>query len=399
MTTVTITVNGELASADIEPRTHLADFLREFVRATGTHLGCEHGVCGSCTVLVNGVPVRSCITLAVACEGQNVRSVEGFEGDSVMESLRAAFSREHALQCGFCTPGMLIAARDIVLRLPDADEARIRRELAGNLCRCTGYLGIIKAVHSVVREQAELKSMAGSALVVAAASATILPATLDEARHKPTSAPLSGLVRASGAGAPVTLLQSKQGGTVFEENFVIRRPPSEVWEALADFPMLASCLPGAELIEHDQQNVKGRITVRLGPINAVFSGSAVITRDNAAMCGSVRGAGTDNDSKSRTTVLANYRVTANSVGPSASVNLQVEYNLQGPLAQFSRSNLAQELGRRLIGEFASSLNERLQHPHTGAVARPASLNANALIWAALCQKLKLLIARIMGGRR
>jgi carbon-monoxide dehydrogenase small subunit len=398
MTKVSITVNSEPALAEIEPRTHLADFLREHVRATGTHLGCEHGVCGSCTVLLNGVPVRSCITLAVACEGQNVRSIEGFEDDPVMESLRAAFSREHALQCGFCTPGMLIAARDIVLRLPDADEARIRRELAGNLCRCTGYLGIIKAVHTVVQEHAKLKGTAGSASVKAAVSATTLPQTLDEARHEPTAAPLSGLVRASEAGVPAAPLQSKQGWTLFEEQFVIHRPASEVWEALANFPMVASCLPGAELIEHDQEKVKGRMTVRLGPINAAFSGSAVITRDNAAMCGSVRGAGTDSGSRSRTTVRASYRVAANPAGPGGSVTLQVEYNLQGPLAQFSRSNLAQELARRLIGEFASSLNERLQHPHAGATATPAPLNANALIWAALRQKLKRLIARIAGGR-
>src|SRR5437870_2511238 len=115
MTPITLTVNGERVAAQVEPRTHLADFLREQLRLTGTHLGCEHG--------------------------------------AAMAALRAAFSREHGLQCGFCTAGMLIAARDIVLRVPDADDKRIRVELSGNLCRCTGYLGIVKAVASVLDER------------------------------------------------------------------------------------------------------------------------------------------------------------------------------------------------------------------------------------------------------
>ena len=396
MTTVSIIVNSEPVSAEIEPRTHLADFLREHVRVTGTHLGCEHGVCGSCTVLVNGVPIRSCITLAVACEGQEVRSIEGFDVDPVMESLRETFSREHALQCGFCTPGMLIAARDIVLRLPDADEARIRRELAGNLCRCTGYVGIIKAVHSVVQEHAKrIGTIATDSAPVKRAPTSALPPRLDQPRHQSVPAASAGLARASEAGEPTTT--PKQGWTRFEEQFIIHRPVTVVWEALANFPVIVSCLPGAELIEYDEQNVKGRIKVRLGPINAAFSGSAVITRDEATMSGSVRGAGTDDGSKSRTKGIATYRAVANPSGPGTCVSLEVEYNLQGPLAQFSRSELAQELGRRLIGEFASNLNGRLQNPQTSTTGRSAALNANALIWAALTQRLKRFFARIAGG--
>lgn len=120
-------------------RMHLGDFLRDELQLTGTHLGCEHGVCGACTVLVDGQPTRSCITFAVACEGREVTTIEGYDDDAVMRLLRPAFTRHHALQCGFCTPGMLTTARDIVLRLPNADEARVRLELSGNLCRCTGY--------------------------------------------------------------------------------------------------------------------------------------------------------------------------------------------------------------------------------------------------------------------
>ena len=153
MTQLSLTVNGETVSADVEPRLSLADFVRDQRRLTGTHLGCEHGVCGACTVLMDGEPIRSCITFAVVADGTEVTTIEGFDDDEAMAQLRKAFHENHALQCGYCTPGMLVAARDIVLRLPDADEARVRLELAGNLCRCTGYVGIVDAILAVLEER------------------------------------------------------------------------------------------------------------------------------------------------------------------------------------------------------------------------------------------------------
>lgn len=153
MKTVSLQINGVVATSVAEDRTHLADLLREHHGLTGTHLGCEHGVCGACTVEIDGVPARSCIALAHACEGRHIRTIEGFDDDEVMTQLRAAFSAEHALQCGFCTPGMLVTARDIVMRLPDADAERVRLELAGNLCRCTGYRGIVRAILLVLNQR------------------------------------------------------------------------------------------------------------------------------------------------------------------------------------------------------------------------------------------------------
>jgi carbon-monoxide dehydrogenase small subunit len=153
VTTVSLTVNGAPASAAVEPRTSLADALREHLLLTGTNVGCEHGVCGACTVLIDGAPARSCITLAVACDGAEVRTIEGLDDDPVAAQLREAFAAEHALQCGYCTPGMLITARDIVTRIPDADEPRVREELAGNLCRCTGYVGIVRAILHVLADR------------------------------------------------------------------------------------------------------------------------------------------------------------------------------------------------------------------------------------------------------
>ena len=153
MTELSININGEHIKADVEPRLSLADFIRDRQRLTGTHLGCEHGVCGACTVLMNGEPVRSCITFAAVADGGEITTIEGFDQDEPMAQLRQAFHDNHALQCGYCTPGMLVAARDIVTRLPDADEDRVRLELAGNLCRCTGYVGIVKAILSVLDQR------------------------------------------------------------------------------------------------------------------------------------------------------------------------------------------------------------------------------------------------------
>ena len=146
-------INGRNVNAEVEPRTHLADFVREAQNLTGTHLGCEHGVCGACTILVDGVPVRSCITYAVSCAGASVTTIEGLDDDEIAKELRAAFSREHALQCGYCTPGMLISARDLVLRAQSPSEHDVRVAMSGNLCRCTGYVGIIDAIRSVIGDR------------------------------------------------------------------------------------------------------------------------------------------------------------------------------------------------------------------------------------------------------
>jgi carbon-monoxide dehydrogenase small subunit len=148
-----LTVNGRAVEVQAEPRDHLADVLRNILLLTGTHIGCEHGVCGACTVELDGAPARSCIAFAGSCDGAVVRTIEGFDDDAVMAALRDAFSAEHALQCGYCTPGMLVTARDIVLRLPNADDKRVREELAGNLCRCTGYRGIVRAIRRVLDER------------------------------------------------------------------------------------------------------------------------------------------------------------------------------------------------------------------------------------------------------
>jgi carbon-monoxide dehydrogenase small subunit len=139
-------VNGKPVAIEVEWRTSLADCLRNQLRLTGTHLGCEHGVCGACTVIVDGDAVRSCLMLAVQAEGSTVMTVEGLSHDDGLTPLQAAFKKHHALQCGFCTPGILTTAHALLSGEPDASEERIRLVLSGNLCRCTGYIPIVEAI-------------------------------------------------------------------------------------------------------------------------------------------------------------------------------------------------------------------------------------------------------------
>lgn len=371
MRRISLTVNGRPVEGAVEPRTSLADFLRDGLDLTGTRLGCEHGVCGTCTVLMDGAPVRSCILLAVACDGKSIRTVEGFDDDPTMSRLREAFSREHALQCGFCTAGMLISARDIVDRLDSPDEARIRKELNGNLCRCTGYLGIVRAIQSVIEEPPppQQGEVAGKGEA--------------EAGPPPKSIP-------GKAEAPV--LEGKRGWTRIEQRFRVERPRAEVWSMLGDPSAAAACLPGAEVTGIDGEKIEGRINLRLGPITASFAGSGVLTRDDAAWSGTLRGGGRDSLSATRVDAEIEYRLEAAAGGGGTEVSVTLEFRLTGPLAQFGRSGLVNDFANRLTAEFAANLSARM----TGEAAAkpgPPRLNLGSLLWSAIVARLR----RFLGG--
>ncbi len=151
---ITLTVNGEKLAERVEPRQTLVDFLRDNLGLTGSHVGCEHGVCGACTVRVDGEIVRGCLMLAVQCDGSKVETIEGISDSGEVADLQAAFEQRNALQCGFCTPGMIAAAQDLLARggVPSRDE--IREHISGNYCRCTGYHAIVDAVESVAQARA-----------------------------------------------------------------------------------------------------------------------------------------------------------------------------------------------------------------------------------------------------
>ena len=146
-----VTVNGRRYEARVEPRRLLSDFLRDTLGLTGTHVGCEHGVCGACTILVNVDSVRSCLTLAVRVDGMEIVTVEGLGSPDQLNALQTEFREKHGLQCGFCTPGMLITGMDLLKKYPLASDEEIREGLSGNLCRCTGYQNIVAAIRAVAR--------------------------------------------------------------------------------------------------------------------------------------------------------------------------------------------------------------------------------------------------------
>jgi carbon-monoxide dehydrogenase small subunit len=152
---ISLQVNGERVDAQVLPRLNLADFLREHLKLTGTHVGCEHGVCGACTVRVNGDIVRSCLILAAQTHGASIETIEGLSDSGEIADLQAAFRDRNALQCGFCTPGMLVAAQDLLKQEAEPDRERIREHLSGNYCRCTGYQAIVDAVEATARARRE----------------------------------------------------------------------------------------------------------------------------------------------------------------------------------------------------------------------------------------------------
>ena len=386
MNMIALTVNQRPVQAAAEPRTNLADFVRDKLDLTGTHLGCEHGVCGACTVLLDGVPARSCITYAVACEGAEVTTIEGLDEDGVTTELRAAFTREHALQCGYCTPGMLVSARDLVLRLPQADERSIRVGLSGNLCRCTGYVGIVRAVQSVIeaRRARDIAPMPGGGRKIlgpvgSGRSDVNRIERTQSVGIEPTSPDAVGVVPSIPDFIPATVL---------EQQFSVAHSPEQVFAMFGDIAAVAACLPGASLTAPPTpERVEGAIRVKIGPIAATFQGAARVERNPADMSGRIVGIGNDRRSRSSTQGEIRYRLVP--IEQGTRVDLSIGYTLTGMLAQVGRPGLVRDLASRLIAEFAGKLDRRLSGT---ADAAPAELNGMALVFGLLRAR----IARWLG---
>jgi carbon-monoxide dehydrogenase small subunit len=386
MSTIALTVNRRAVQASVEPRTSLADFVREKLDLTGTHLGCEHGVCGACTVLLDGMPARSCITYAVACEGADVTTIEGLDEDDVTAELRAAFTREHALQCGYCTPGMLVSARDLVRRLPDADERRIRAGLSGNLCRCTGYVGIVRAVQSVIEarraRQIAPEPDGGRKILGPVGSGRgvhpgpVLGERIGPAKHVETLPEAAVSV----AGIP-----DFTPATVLEQSFIVSHPPEQVFAMFDDIAAVAACLPGASLTAPPiADRIEGAIRVKIGPITAAFLGAARVERNPDHLSGRIIGIGSDRRSRSSTQGEIRYRLVPIDGSAATRVDLSIGYTLTGMLAQIGRPGLVRDLAARLIAEFAVNLDRRMSGKSIGdAVAAPAGLNGMSLVFGVL----------------
>jgi aerobic carbon-monoxide dehydrogenase small subunit len=394
MTTIGLTVNARPVKASVEPRTHLADFLRDNLDLTGTHLGCEHGVCGACTLLIDDMPARSCITYAVACDGARVTTIEGLDDDEITAELRVAFAREHALQCGYCTPGMLISARDLVLRLAEPDERSVRAGLGGNLCRCTGYVGIVRAVRAVIDQRRKR----GMAPIAGGGRKALGPVGSGNATNAAT-ATLAGKKaetpdQFSGAKAIPDFTPAK----VLSDHFTVPYPPDRVFDMLGDVRQVAACMPGASLTGvPTPERVEGAIRVKLGPISADFRGAARIGRDLENLSGRIVGMGSDQRSRSSTQGEIRYRLVPTEQGAATRVELSIGYSLKGMLAQIARDGLVRDLAARLTADFARNLDRHLSgHRLEGTTGGPQSLNGISLLIDLLRGRALKVIRRVRG---
>ena len=398
MRAVTLTVNGKAVTATVEPRTHLADLLREGLCLTGTHLGCEHGVCGACTLIVDGVPVRSCITYAAACEGASVTTIEGLDDDEIAGQLRTAFTREHGLQCGYCTPGMLVSARDLVLRMPQATEREIRIAMSGNLCRCTGYAGIVRAIQRVLAERQQKGIAAAnprSALGPAGAGhASASDGGQAVSTPRPTArAETTRTIAASAASEAMSTPQ-----TTLHESFIVDHPRKRVWSFFEKPAEVAQCLPGTSVIgTPSESHVDTRMRVRAGPIVAEFEGGADVTRDADNYSGVIRGHAQDARSRSATRGEIRYQLHEVEGGTATRVDVEIRFTLTGPLAQFSRSSLVRDIARRMTEAFSRNLQARLGGNGGAAVTPSSELNAGTLFASALWQRVKAFLRRLAGN--
>ena len=421
MKTIRLTVNREPREATVAARTQLAELLRDHLHLTGTHLGCEHGVCGACTVLVNGRPIRSCITWAQACEGAQVVTVEGLKDDPVGEALRDAFSRHHALQCGFCTPGMLATAWDVVTRLAPVDDAAIRRELNGNLCRCTGYMGIVAAVREVARQRrgegsadandvAEARESPGTpaasseppgigavgadetaARDFAAATSECtapLPAPFEPFEVDPAHLPAVA-TPASDADRAAT---RTDGWTGLERGFTLEQPVDALWTLFEDLPRIARCIPGVSIESAGADRFTGRAAIRFGPIGAAFEGEGRRETDAGRRIGAISGRGTDARGHATLEAELRYAMSGEDAPPDPKprprtrVDLAIRFRIQGGLAQFNRNDLVESFADVLLADFVRNC-ERLLAGEEVRSGRSAS--GLALLWRTIRARLGL----------
>jgi carbon-monoxide dehydrogenase small subunit len=407
MTAIELTVNGKPVQAEVAPRTHLADFLREHLLLTGTHIGCEHGICGACTVEINGEIARSCITYAVACDGAQVRTIEGFDDDALMGRLRQAFTEEHALQCGYCTPGMLIAARDLVRRRSALSRAEIRTEMSGNLCRCTGYVGIINAIERVAGQQQsdtsrDLPSATGwlgplpgptARSAATAATASIRRASEPGTREQPVRRPAARPIEVS-----VGQFEQVDGATQLTQSFVLQHSREAVWAVMRDLEAVARCVPGAALDGPPQDDkVKGRLNVKLGPIAASFAGEGTHRQIASEYRQIIDGHGGDRKSGSQISGSIDCRLSgvAGHAGAEATrVDVTMRYVLTGWLAQLGRSGMARDLARRIGEAFAQNLDAELTEP--GARSEAAPLRGFGLVRQLVLDRVRAWLAKIFG---
>jgi aerobic carbon-monoxide dehydrogenase small subunit len=392
---VAMTVNGTEVTVSVPARMHLADVLRERLGLTGTHLGCEHGVCGMCTVLVDGAAARSCLLFAVQCEGAEIVTVEGLGRPDDQHPLQRAFSAHHGLQCGFCTPGMLLSSYDLLATGPEGTAIppeRLPEEMSGVLCRCTGYRNILAAVADVAAAHPDglpgPRNCAARTLV--GRGAAVRTASTPEQGAEPSTEP-----------APphdVELPGGSPSATV-EVTHRLAAPVHRVWAVLADVPQLVRCLPGAELTEVlDRDRYRGRAAVALGPVKLSFTGLAqVVERDPDGRRMRVLARGADTGGSATQADIRLRVEPGDGVDGGAVLHADAALYLSGRIAQFGRA-LAGDVSRRMFERLCVNVE---QAARTGRAAeRPAKPpSALGMLLATAVDRLRAAVRRIRGGAR
>jgi xanthine dehydrogenase YagT iron-sulfur-binding subunit len=423
-----LTVNGEPVRLRLPPRVTLADALRDHLGLTGTHLGCEHGVCGMCTVLVDGQASRSCLLFACQLDGAEVVTVEGLSRPGELHPLQRSFGERHALQCGFCTPAFLLSAYDLLSRRPDVPDGELPAELSGVLCRCTGYRNILTAVGEVAAEYRDGGLPApgncvagpGGPTARARSSARVFPGGSGSVSLGTSSAPPSAQPAAAGAGPePAGAGPEPSGDGPVPPNITLPAgpptftttvastlavSPAEVWQVLADVHLVARCLPGAELTEDlGADRYRGRARVGVGPVRLSFQGLAqVIDRDPETRALQVIAQGRDAGGAQ---TQAEITVRADPAGhdggdgaggePGCRLTAEARVYLTGRIAQFGRA-LAGDVSRRLFEQFAAAVEQAARTGETGPSRPPASPSAVRLLLGAVTDRLRALLGRSRG---
>lgn len=391
MTEVSLTVNGTEVTVDVQPRLTLADALRHRLGLTGTHLGCEHGVCGACTVLLDGAAVRSCLLFCVQAQGAEVTTVEALGSVDDLHPLQEAFRHHHALQCGFCTPGFLMSAYELLRDGGNGaeDEEHLREELSGVLCRCTGYAGIVRAVQEVA---------AVYPTGLPAPKALGRPLTVRQWSPPPgEERALAASVQAPPATAPpnqvdLSVPEGEPNQTV-DVIVTISPSPEETWELVRDLARVSQCMPGVELEPAESEdNYVGHVQVHLGPMKLSFAGAArVLERDAEARTLRAVASGRDESGSGVRAALAISAAPA-AEGEGTALRAHAELYLSGRAAQFGRS-LAGDVSRQLFQEFGRCVEQTIT---TGEVAAPQRLAGFALARRLLVARLQALVTRLTG---
>ncbi|MCU1671409.1 MAG: 2Fe-2S ferredoxin [Blastococcus sp.] len=373
---VSFTVNGTPVSIRVPARMHLADALRTLLGLTGTHLGCEHGVCGMCTVLIDGDAARSCLVFAVQAEGTDVVTVEGLGTRERQHPLQQAFSHHHGLQCGFCTPGFLLSSYDLLVHAEGPlDPQTLPEEMSGVICRCTGYRGILAAVSDVAEAHPEgvpepmncaPRTLVGRGGGMSRSALAEAPAE-EVAEEAPTA-----LTRPTGTPT-ITVTVTRQ----------LTSPVEDVWAVMDDVDRLARCLPGAELTaDLGGDRYRGRAKVALGPVRLAFEGLAQITgrdADDHRLALLAQGADAGGN---RTAAEVGLRAVALLDG-GTELRADAAVFLSGRIAQFGRA-LAGDVSQRLFEQFADAVDETARTgtaPEVGSGPSALAIGVQAVLAA------------------